>query len=98
MTVINGKEVDLRLDFGAVRLFNKETGKNMLALGGSEWQDPDIIAMLLMTCAKRGKSELSEEDIDNTTLPELFEIVQGLTKNFAPEAQEGDVPNAAGQN
>ena len=86
MVKINGKEVKMKLDFGATRLMKKEHGVNFYA--ANDTADPEVIAALIMSCAKRAGNEISEEDIDAMTLPEMTAASQEINKmvaNFLPE-------------
>lgn len=90
--IINGKEVKLRLDFGAIKMINKQIGKNFLALTGDDFADPEIISALIYSCALRGGSEVDMDDIDSMTMNELVaaqEELNQLMKDFAPEVEGG---------
>lgn len=90
--IINGKEANLKLDFGAIRMINKQIGKNLLKLKGEDFADPEVLAAMIHACAVRGKSEINMEDIDSMSMDELVgakDDLEQLIKGFAPEA-EGD--------
>ncbi len=85
--VINGKETELKFDFGTVRLFNKESGKKFLSLKEKEYGDEDVIAYLLLAVAKRGNPEITIDDIDSLMFAEINELSQKmrvLIKEFFP--------------
>ena len=86
MVKINGKEVKMKLDFGATRMMKKEFGVNFYS--GADTADPDVIAALIMSCAKRAGNEITEDDIDNMTIPEMTAASKEINKmvaDFMPE-------------
>ena len=100
MFMINGKEIKLKLDFGATRLMKKEHGINFYGISEERAGDPDVIAGIIMACAKRGGNELTDEDIDNMTIPEIIAANEAIAKmvvEFMPESK-GTVKNTKRQN
>ncbi|MFA7461882.1 MAG: hypothetical protein WCY59_01910 [Anaerovoracaceae bacterium] len=89
-TFINGKEINLRLDLGVVRTFKRETGKNLLETKEDDWKDIDMLAMLMLFCARRGgHKDITEDEIDCMTLPELTRCMTELVEGFMPEGAKG---------
>ena len=90
--VINGKETELKFDFGAVRLFNRLSGKDFMKLKEKDFAETDNIAYLLLTVAQRGNQEITMDDIDALSFAEVTELSQKLTKlvqEYFPAPQEG---------
>lgn len=80
--LINGKEVELRFDFGMARLFKAQTGKDMLSLKGDGFADTDVMAGFIFAAAKRGNPDITIEDIDAIPFSELQSIVGEMTANM----------------
>jgi hypothetical protein len=80
--LINGKEVELKFDFGMARLFKAETGKDMLALKGDGFADTDVMAGFIYAAAKRGNPKITMDDIDSIPFSELQSIVSEMTGNM----------------
>ena len=88
---INGKETKPRLDLGAVKLFNKASGRNMFAIKEKEWNDPEVISALIYAVAHRGNKEITMEDVDSLTMGELetaAKQVEIMMKEFIPEGKK----------
>jgi hypothetical protein len=96
--LINDKEVKLKLDLGALKMVQQQTGKNFFALKEGDF-DPEMYAALIYACAKRGGAEITQEEIEDLPLPELMsaqseldELMQGIgggnkkAKNRAPRS------------
>ena len=98
MVTINGKEFKLKLDFGTTRLMKKEHGINFYS--GADTADPDVIAALIMSCAKRAGNEITEDDIDNMTIPEMTAAsreINRIVAEFMPEATGKQAKNTKRQ-
>ena len=88
---VNGKPTTLKMDFGAIRIFNKETDSNFMALAQIDLKDDDTLAYLFLAMAKRGNPKITMEDIDCLSVGQIAQFadaVQGLLKEF-----EGEVPD-----
>ena len=94
-TEINGKPVDLRLDLGAVKLFNEKTGKNLLTMQADGWGDIDVLAALMYACAIRSNKEITEEDIDTVDLGFLMTTMTTLVEGSMPKLKGKADPLAA---
>ena len=73
--LINGKETELRFDFGMARLFKAQTGKDILTLGSDGFADTDVMAGFILAAAKRGNPKITMDDIDTIPFNELQSIV-----------------------
>ena len=70
---VNGKDVTLRLDLGAMKQFKELTGKNFFALGQDE-MDPEMLGAMVYCFATRGGSDITMDDVDCMDMEELSEI------------------------
>ena len=92
MVIINGKEVKLKLDFGAVKMLKREYGIDVFKLSDSDMQDIDIFTAILYALAKRGGNDITMDDVDSISFKDMGKITEGITgvmKEFAPEPEEG---------
>ena len=97
MVTVNGKETTLKMDFGAIRIFNRESGTNFMELGEIDFQDADNLAYIFYATAKRGNPEITLDDIDSLSFDEIqkfSEAIGELMEEFSPEATEDDAPLA----
>lgn len=86
---LNGKEIKLKLDLGALKEVKKLTGKNFFAIKQQDF-DPDLYSALLYACAKRGGSEISQSFIDNLPLRDVLKmqkVLDQLMGDFMPEGE-----------
>ncbi len=72
--VINGKETELKFNFGTVRIFNRESGRDFMRLSEDEYRDTDVMGYLLLAAAQRGNKEITMDDIDELTFTEITEL------------------------
>ena len=93
MVTIGGREVDLKLDMGAMRLL-KKAGYNVFSLGQSA-ADPDFMATLIAVCAERAGQEVTDEEIDSMTLSEIQSLNNWIMDVY--KALEEDQGNAESQ-
>ena len=95
MVTVNGKETTLRMDFGAIRIFNRESGTNFMELANVDFQDADNLAYIFYATAKRGNPEITMDDIDSLSIDEIqsfSEAIGELLQEFSPEADEDADP------
>jgi len=92
---INGKDVKLRLDLGAMKKFQELTGKNFLSIGKTE-MDPDMLGAMIFAFATRGGSDVTMEDIDTMTIDEIMSMQSEIEK-LAGDKQSGNPPKVSRQ-
>ena len=76
---VNGKDVTLRLDLGAMKHFKELTGRNFFAIGKDE-MDPEILGAMVYCFAVRGGSDITMDDVDRMEISELTEIEKEMEK------------------
>ncbi len=89
---INGKTAELQFDFGMARQFKERSGKDLLSMKESEYQDIDVMHSLVYSAAVRGNPDITLEDVDCIKFSEMESVVNeikaGMTK------LKGDKKNA----
>lgn len=97
---IGGKVVKPRLDFGAIAMFKKETGRNLFAMENEDFMDPEVLAALLYATAKRGEGgeDITMEDIYRMDISDMTAVSQAfgdVLQKQLPEAQPDPLPAKA---
>jgi len=89
--VINGKETELTFDFGTVRLFNRSSGLEFMRLREKDFAEAETIAHLLYAVAARKNKEITIDDIDELTFPEITDLsdkMRQLMDEYFPKPGE----------
>ena len=92
---INGKDVTLCLDLGAMKQFKELTGKNFLNIGKEE-MDPDMLSAMIYSFAVRGGSDITMEDVDKMTMDQIMEM-QGEIEKLTGDKKSGNPPKVSRQ-
>lgn len=93
---INGKDITMRLDLGAMKKFQELTGKNFLALGKNE-MDPEMLSAMIFSFAIRGGSNVTMEDVDTLTVDELMSFQGEIEKLTGDSTKSGNPPKVSRQ-
>ncbi len=86
--MVNGKELRLKVDFGAVKKLKKEYGVNLLKLKDDDLEDPDSMTAIFYVLALRGGTDITMDEIDSIDFRDITKItdeIWGLMDEFAPE-------------
>ena len=97
--LINGKETELVMDFGAAKIVKAKTGKSFFALKADDFENDEVMGAVLYAMAKRGNPDITEEDIEYLNLVEMGKALQLVTagiKEFNPEPLPNVETTAAG--
>ena len=85
---INGKDVTMRIDIGAMKQFKEKTGISFLKIGQNEI-DEEMLSQMVLIFAQRGGSNITMEDVDFATAEELIGL-QDEVGRMMGEKKEGN--------
>jgi len=91
MITVNGKKLNLKLDFGAVKTLKKEYGIDVFKMNDEDMYDIDVFTNFLYVTAKRGGSDITMEDIDSIDFKDIDDVMEALEsamEEFAPEQEK----------
>ena len=92
---INGKKTTPRLDFGALKIYNKITDTNFAKMKDIDLNDDETVSNLFLAMAKRGNPKITAEDLDCMSpaqLPLFSQELESQLNEFSDEPKD-DTPN-----
>ena len=92
---INGKDIKMRIDIGAMKQFKEKTGVSFLKLKENE-MDEDLLSNMILVFAQRGGSNITMEDVDFATTEELMGLQDEIAKLMG-EAKGKNLPAVSRQ-